>query len=349
MLAEDVVFSMEEEPYRWRDVILAAVRWGHWHATERRAREGAACAGHAEEAGEPFPSDALDAVGREFRYERDLVTAQSMEDWLGRWGLTVKDWSDHLNRQYQRTRDPDRCAELVARHPLSADEAAQLTLVDAICSGDLEKWARSLAKRAAVHARMAPATEAEIAKSSGSGQKEVQSLAGLLDMDESELTAASRRLEHLDDSFERFRASQLTERALQDYVGHHQLDWVRFGCRLMAFPEEGMAAEAALMLREDNEGFTGVYSVAHTEPRSERFFLDQVDGPMRERFLGARPGDLLGPVRINDEYVLYQIEEKLLPNIGDPEVRQRAEEGVLKTALARQVDRQVKWHDAQSR
>jgi len=348
MLAEEVVFSMEEEPYRWRDVILAAVRWGHWRAVERRVREGAACAIHAEEAGEPFPTDVLDAAGREFRYERDLVTAQSMEDWLNRWGLTVKEWSDRLNRQYQRERHPERCAELVAQHPLSDDEAAQLTLVDAICSGELGKWARTLASRAAVHARMAPATEAEIARSTTSAQ-EILSVAGLLDMDESEQTEATRRLEHIDDSFERFRASQLTERALKDYVGHHQLEWVRFGCRVMAFPDEGMAAEAALLLREDNEGFTGVYSVAHTEPRAERFFLDQIEGPMRERFLGARPGDLLGPVLINDEYVLYQIEEKLLPNTGDPDIRKRAEEGVLRIALDRQVDRQVRWHNALSR
>lgn len=346
MLAEQVVFSMEEEPYRWRDVILAAVRWGHWRAVELGTREGAACASHAEEAGEPFPSDALDIAGREFRYERDLVTAQTMEDWLTRWGLTVKDWSDHLNRQYQRGRQPDECAGLVAQHPLSDDEAAQLTLVDAICSGELRRWARTLASRAAVHARMAPATEAEIGKSSTSAQKEVLSVAGLLAMDQSELTESARRLEHIDDSFERFRASQLTERALKDYVGHHQLEWVRFGCRVMAFPDEGMAAEAALLLREDNEGFTGVYSVAHAEPRAERFFLDQIEGPMRDRFLGARPGDLLGPMRINDEYVLYQIEEKLLPNADDPDVRKRAEEGVLKTALERQVDRQVRWHNA---
>jgi hypothetical protein len=349
MLAGEVVFSMEEEPYRWRDVILAAVRWGQWRLTERRAREGAACASHADEAGDPFPSDALDAAGRDFRYDRDLVTAQSMEDWLNRWGLTVKDWTDYLNRQYQRSRHPERCAELVAQHPLSNDEAAQLTLVEAICSGELEKWARTLASRAAVHARMAPATEAEIARAPRAEQQELESVATLLEMNESELTEATRRLEHLDESFDRFRASQLTERALKDYVGHHQLEWVRFNCRVMAFPDEGMASEAALLLREDNEGFTGVYSVAHTEPRTERFFLDQIEAPIRDRFLGARAGDLLGPMRVNDEYRLYQIEEKLLPNANDPEVRKRAEEGVLKTALARQADQKVQWHAAPSR
>jgi hypothetical protein len=193
---------------------------------------------------------------------------------------------------------------------------------------------------------MAPATEAEIAQTPLMEQREVQVVAALLGMDASELTAATRRLEHLDDSFHRFRSSQLTDRAVQDFIGHHQLEWVRFNCRVMAFPDEGMAAEAALLLREDNEGFTGVYSVAHTEPRTERFFLDQIEAPIRDRFLGARAGDLLGPVRVNDEYRLYQIEEKLLPTATDPDVRRRAEEGVLKTALARQTNEKVRWHDA---
>lgn len=346
MLADEVIFSIEDEPYRWRDVILAAVRWGAWRALAQRTREGVACAIHAEQTGEPFPAEALDAAGRDFRYDLDLVTAQSMEEWLERWGLSVKDWSDYLNRRFQRSLHPERCSELVAEHSLPEDELAQLVLVDAICSGELENWARTLASRAAVYARMAPATESEIAEAPPMEQRELEVVAASLDVDETTLTETTRRLEHLDDAFHRFRSSQLTDQALQAFIGHRRLEWVRFHCRVMAFPDEGMAAEAALLLREDNEGFTGVYSVAHTEPRTEQFFLDQIEAPIRDRFLGARVGDLLGPMRINGEYRLYQIEEKLLPTATDPDVRKRAEEGVLKSALARQAHEKVRWRDA---
>ena len=164
--------------------------------------------------------------------------------------------------------------------------------------------------------------------------------------DPAKLHATARRLRGLDESLNGFRAALLTERAVKDYVTARQLDWVRFDCRVMAFPDEGMAAEAALLLREDGEGFTRVYQVAHTEPRAAQFFLDQIDDSMRDHFLGSRPGDLIGPVRIDDEYVLYQVEEKVLPTIRDADVRRRAEDGVLHNALGQQLERRVHWQAA---
>lgn len=349
MQADAIVFSMEEEPYRWRDVILAAVRRGDWHVAERRTREGAAAVSHAESTDDPLPSDAIDEAGREFRYERDLITAETMEDWLAKRDLSVGDWAGHLERQLERTRWSDDLDALVARHPLADDEAARLTLIDVTCSGDLRKWAQTLAAHAAVHSRMAPATEATLERSSITPSRTVEAVAALLDMDGEKVLETTRRLEHVEDSFDRFRNAQLTDRALQDFIGQRQLDWVRFDCRVMSFPEESMAAEAALMLREDDEGFTGVYSIAHAEPKTARFFLDEVDGPLRERFLGASAGDLLGPVRLGDEYVIYEIEEKHLPTAKDPEVRKRAEEGVLTSALNRKADGSVQWHTALTR
>lgn len=346
MLAEEIVFSMEEEPYRWRDVILAAVRRGDWHVAERRTREGAAATNHAESTDDPLPGDAVDDAGREFRYDRELVTAQSMEEWLAKRDLAVTDWAGHLERQLERKRWSDELDDLLARYPLADDEAARLTLIDVTCSGELRKWAQTLAGHAAVHSRMAPATEATLERSSITPSREVEAVAVLLELNGEEILETTRRLEHIEDSFDRFRAAQLTDRALQDFIGQRQLDWVRFDCRVMSFPEESMAAEAALMLREDDEGFTGVYSIAHAEPRTAKFFLDEVEGPLRERFLGASAGDLLGPVRLGDEYVIYEIEEKHLPTAKDPDVRKRAEEGVLKSALSRKSDGTVQWHTA---
>ena len=130
---------------------------------------------------------------------------------------------------------------------------------------------------------------------------------------------------------------------MQDYLSSRQLDWVRFDCRVMAFPDRGMAAEAALLLREDGERFTSVYQVAHTAPRAAQFFLDQIDVSVRGYFLGSRSGDLIGPVRMDDEYVLYEVEERVVPTLRDAAVRRRAEDGVLRDALDQQIERRVRW------
>ena len=352
MLADALVFSVEGESYCWRDVILSAVQRGDWRALERRTRQGAACVKHAEAAGSASPAAALESAGREFRYAHDLVTAQSMEEWLQRHELSVLDWTAYLRRDLQRARWSAHLDDLVARYPLSDEEAIRLTLVEAACSFKLDSWARSLAERAAAHAFVVasanPTGQPAAAPTPDEQAEALQAfpLSVLRDDDPAKVQQTARRLQRLEQSLDGFRALLLTERAVQDYVRSRQLDWVRFDCRVMAFPNEGMAAEAALLLREDGEGFTGVYQVAHTEPRAAQFFLDQIDDSMRDHFLGSRPGDLIGPVRLESEYVLYQVEEKVLPTVRDADVRRRAEDGVLNNALGQQSQRRVNWQAA---
>ncbi|MEO7456602.1 MAG: hypothetical protein ABIY52_10100 [Gemmatimonadaceae bacterium] len=342
MLADALVFSVDGEQYCWRDVILSAVQHGEWQDVEHRAIRGAACARHAEAYGIALPDGALDRAGREFRYAQDLVTAQSMEDWLRRHELTVQEWSAHLRREYLRARIDADIDSLVARYPISEKDATRLTLVDATCRGDLAAWARSLAQRAAAHASVADTAPAHDTLPVHLAPPAPPIRAILGGSDETVHTAA-RRLASIDASLAAFRGALVTERAISDYLNARQLDWVRFDCRLMSFPDESMAAEAALLLREDGEGFTSVYQVAHTAPRGTQFFIDQIDESMKDHFLGSRPGDLIGPVRIDDQYVLYQVEEKVLPTLRDDDVRRRAESGVLSSALHQQFEQRVVW------
>ena len=342
MLTDALVFTVEGEPYRWRDVILSAVRWGAWHALETQVVEAAACVKHAEATGQPLPDGVLDAEGREFRYALDLVSAKSMEDWLSRWGLSVNDWMGYLRRKQMRARWPELRRTLAEHHPLRDEDALRLTLVDAICSGELDKWARTLARRAAIHANGSDPTSGAVTEPGSLDSWPFAST--LFGADTTTLHAAESRLRRMDDAFRQFRAAHVTARAVEAYVGLRHIDWVRVDCRVMAFPDEGMAAEAALLLRDDGEGFTGVYSAAHTLPRADCFFLDQIDAGLRGAFLGARTGDLIGPMRVDGEYVLYLIEEKTLPTPLDPAVMRRAEEGVLEQALERQTTGRVRWH-----
>lgn len=337
MLSDAVVFSVDGEDFRWRDVIIAAVRWGEWANADRRTRQGIAAMEYAEETSDPLPSGVLDTAAKEFRYARDLVTALSMEQWLGHWGINARDWTGHLKRDLHRTRWPAVVDALVGRYEMPDEDVAPLTLIDAMCSGALDDWAKQLAARVAAVQKMPRQTPGDPLDPPAAIQQ-------LLGDDLAALRESSERLMQLDEAFEQFRSTQVTEPALQEFVATRQLDWVRFDCRSMSFAAEDMAAEAALLLREDGEGFTGVYSVAHAIPQVLRFYVDHLDGSLRDQFLAARAGDLVGPARVNDEYVLYLIQDKVLPTVRDPEVRRRAEEGVLQHVLRQQLDHRVRWH-----
>lgn len=54
MLCDELVFSVDAEDYAWRDVVVAAVRWGNWTVVEHRTREGHAATRHAESSGQPL-------------------------------------------------------------------------------------------------------------------------------------------------------------------------------------------------------------------------------------------------------------------------------------------------------
>ena len=346
MLADELVFSIDGDGFRWRDVVVAAWRWGEWDAVERRARQGNACVRADQDQAISLPAGALEAAGQEFRYARELVTAHSMQDWLDRMGLSARDWTAHLRRELHRARhSPPSLEALTERYPVSDAEAVAMALADAVCAGDADRWARSLAARVAANRTVGAPSSSPTEPTDEDREVVVPTdLAAALGLDAGGWRAASQRIAAVDRAFEHFRSAQLTEHAVETYVASRQLEWIRFECRVMAFPKEDMAAEAALLLREDGEGFTGVYRAAHTEPRAARFFFDHLEPLLRDHFLGVQAGDLVGPMRAGDEFVLYLIERKVLPTTRDPEIRRLAEDGVLRHALRQQLDHHVEWH-----
>jgi len=344
MLSDELVFSIDANGYHWCDVVVAAFKRGEWAAAERRTCEGSACVCAAQASGSLLPSGALETAGQDFRYARELVTAHSMEQWLQHKGISAKDWTGHLRRELHRARHvpPPSFDALAQRYPLDDAEAARLTLIDAICGGALDDWARSLAARVAANR-----TSGIVANGNAHHDCDgavPSAIAHVLGIDADAWSSTSSRIHAVDAAFEGFRSTQVTDQAVETYISARQLEWIRFDCRVMGFPEPDMAAEAAMLLREDNEGFTGVYRAAHTEPRRAHFLLDSIDAGYRDQFLGAQSGDLVGPMREGDEFVLYLVERKTLPSTRDRDIRTLAERGVLEHALKHQLDHHVEWH-----
>jgi hypothetical protein len=268
-----------------------------------------------------------------------------MEEWLRDRGISAKDWTGYLRRDLHRARHtpPPAFDDLAAQYPLEDIEAARLALVDSICAGDIDHWARTLAARVAAN-RSTGATPTENGVADPDAAAVPAGLVAALGIDAQAWHESSRRIHAVDVAFEHFRKAQITDQAVETYVAARQLEWIRFDCRIMSFPQPDMAAEAALMMREDGERFTGVYRAARTEPRESRFYFENLDDSLRDSFIGVQTGDLVGPTREGDEFVVYLVENKVLPSARDPEIRRLAEDGVLSHALKQQLDHHVEWH-----
>jgi hypothetical protein len=319
-----LVFSVGDEQYLWEDVILSARVRGEWADLENELREGLACLQRFdEEEGEIDPAE-LRSAANDFRYARDLVSAEETERWLNRWHLNVEEWMEYLQRRLLRQKWADQLAEIQARFRVAKKEIQDNILAEAICSGHLARCARALAARAAARAKALAA--------------------GWIEHTEKGAEAAAR-VHGLEEGYRRFCDHVIDSRGLKVQVDCHRLDWIRFDCRYALFPHEHMAREAALCARDDGISLDEIAANANIALHEAAMYLDEIEPSRRSRFLAAEKGALLGPLDWDNNAVgVFLIADKILPTLEDPRIKQRAQEALLEIELNREIANRVKWH-----
>jgi hypothetical protein len=346
-LWDNQAFSVGETPYSWSDAAVAAVLRGEWASLEAQTRRGLALVARAEATENGASEEELEAAAEEFRYGRDLVTAEEMEDWLDRHGLTLEDWMDYIERATVRQSDPEEGEEALAPFAPSDEEIAGCIWTEAICSGALAQLAQTLAGRAAVAQRAA----AEVGMGEEPGLEDIERACRdcadafsrtALPQATPERIAELLRLERLYETWSRRFADPAAIRALIDV---HRLDWIRLDLRDLGFSDETSAREAALCVREDSEPLEAVAQEAHRPIAKTRPYLAEVEESARPVLLSARPGDLVGPVAVGDEFHLYELRGKTPPSEQDPEIRSRAENALLAKVVEHEIAARVHWHE----
>lgn len=343
------VFAVAGRRYDWGDVLLASLLWGEWARLEAEVHEGIACAKRSEALDAPPPADALDEAATAFRYERDLIRAQAMYTWLETRGLTVKEWLDYVRRLVLRRDSPEALRDAVARYPVNEVEVIDLIPIEGFCSGRFNRLAQKLAGRAAIFDRITAEPGDTTSAEDGEVRDLVESVRpgvaerALPDLSPDVSRERLTMLARLELSFWRFRDAALNARALADRVRLHRLDWIRFNCRTLALANSQAAREAAMCLREDGAGLADVAAMARAPLRETCFCVDELDTGVREHFLGARPGELLGPMPMRGEFVLFEVVDKVAPSQDDPEIRRRAEDAIMHGAVSREIHQRVTW------
>lgn len=322
-LLGQVVFSVESQKYSWNDVILAAKLRGDWATLEKGLYEGLACVKRMDEAEEEFDAGELESAANDFRYERDLVTAEEAEAWLKQWDLSAEAWMDYIRRTLLRRKWADELAEIVARFRITQREVNSGLRAEAVCSGYLARFALALAARASAFAK---AREEGWMRDAAPCAKKI------------------KRIHRLEAGYRSFRDHVVDSQGLQDQVGWHRLDWIRFDCRYVVFPDGQMAREAALCVRDDGMRIEEVAANAKIGLRNAPLYLEEIDPPLRDHFLSAGKGALVGPLDWDKGIALFVVEDKILPALEDPTIGRRAEESLIQNAIDREIANRVKWH-----
>jgi hypothetical protein len=183
---------------------------------------------------------------------------------------------------------------------------------DGICSGTFEGYAQALARRAAALA------------ATGAGDPD------------DHLPQAERAYQEL---IARVAASEAPGRAVEA----NSADWLRVDCEYLAAPDEDVAREVALLLREDGMPLPDVARQAGLEPAGGLIFAGEMDPDLRTRMMSAAPGDTVGPVALGGLFAVVAVRGKVAPSMDDPEIRERAESWAIEAALEREVAERVRW------
>jgi hypothetical protein len=344
-------FSIGEKSFTWQDVVLAAILRGDWMAIEQQAILGLSLVEWAEENDTSPTEEDLDAAGQEFRYERDLVTAEEMEAWLGRCGLTVEEWMDYIERSLLRQREQEGSLEDVPDDAMTEGEVGDCVVAEAICSGELARFADTLAAHAAIAERAAedaagqtePSDEAELEQLVARTQRSLASSG--LDLPAEASRDRIAELARLELAFRRRSQAVLTDAAIRAQVEAHRLDWIRIDVRDLGFPDEAAAKEAALCLREDGATLESVAAEAHTEVKDGHYYIDDADPDARPLLLSATPEELVGPLQFPDGFHLLYVCGKTMPSDENSEIRRRAKEALIVSISEHESQTRVRWHE----
>lgn len=302
-------FVAGERLVRFGDVVHAAHVWSDWAEVERCVREGLACERRADVEGDPLGNGDVERAAEEFRYARGLLSGDETRDWLARWHLELDDWLGWLRRTLLRERWQGELSSIVADHPVMVGEFAAQVVAEAVLSGKLEQLTRKLAERVAVCDRL----------------------------------GTWGRPAELKARFMAWCDAVVTEEAVERELASRLLEWTQVDCGVLATPDEGVAREAALLVREDGVDLAEVAARAGLELEERRLHVGGAQSIGASHVLAAQPGDVIGPLEIDGDFVLLVIFSRDVPSAGDPEARSWAEREVVARAIENEVRRRIRW------
>jgi hypothetical protein len=344
------VFSVGDKGYAWEDVLLAAKVRGDWADLENELRQGLACLRCAEATHYAIPVQQVTAAANEFRYKRSLITAEETETWLKQWRLSVEDWMGYVRRSLLRKLWADDLPGIVASYALSEDEIKTSIQAEAICSGSLARFARSLAGSAAAYEKLKELSEIAISRD----RIEAGLEALLKNVDSYEMENLSREslyeklkdLAVLETAFDELAGQCITPDAARSCVAANRIDWIKLTVDYVKFAGEPAAREGALCIREDQMTLAEVAAEAQQPLRHTTLFIDELSGDLKSEFLGCAEGELLGPVQWEGQLALCWVVAKTMPDEAEPQIRKKAEQNILDTLVKREINDRVRWRVA---
>ncbi len=255
----------------------------------------------------PEPDEAaLQSASEQFRYERDLITAEETERWLEARGLTLEDFSDYLRRSFWKAANGKNI-------PAETSGGSDLLRVELLLSGEFDRLAVRLAWR--------------IVAAGGEW-------AGRLGRDETlQLEAAYRQQ----------CAALLTREARERMLHALRLPLTRVELETVELESHDAAREAFLCVQEDGIGMADVAKDGRYPYRRDEIACEDLPEESQQKILCAAPGEVLEPIARGDGFQLCRLVRKIAPDLADARTRERVEQRILESHFSELAASCVQW------
>lgn len=304
---------------------LLGLDGGLWQATA----DAASSATYAEEEGYEIDDARLQEALDDFRYGRQLVTAEETEGWLRERDVTEEELVDWLVRRHWLERFAAELPSIRADYPPSAGEVEESIWPEIVLGARLRPLAMAVARRL-VSPEPGPSELAEAARAPA---RELRlPLPG----------EWAEELLALEASYQGVCREALSSRRVAETIGSRRLELTRVDLEAARFSSLGPAREAFLCVTQDREDFGATVERAGAEREDRELYLGDAPESLGPSLISASPGEVF-LVEESEEPLLVRVRSRKAPSAEDPAVLERVRGELLDRVFTPLVEAGVRF------
>ncbi len=290
---------------------------------------------------------AVQSAAEQFRYDRELITAEEAECWLEAHGLTADEFSDYFVRQYWAELLENKVVPVPVDYLSAPVELSNLLRVELLLSGGFDAMARTLGWRYAaltngaskITPEMIDAERAGFLERTGLDAQTCQDWLACTNHDERWL----KEMLALEAAFRIERDSVLTPSQWEGMLQTMRMALTGVDLEILEVDTLAAAREAALCVREDGLAMEEVAREGGYPHRRQQKFVESLVPEMQQKVLCAIPGEILEPLAQGDGFHLWRLREKIEPSLDDAGIRARIEQEIVDRHFSALACRHVRW------
>ncbi len=338
-------FEAGGRPVLFREILQSAVVRGDLDSFLEQTIAAWRAQTEAQNSGLEAEESSVEGLMEDYRYDRDLVSAEETERWLAQWGLTPEDFLDHFVRRYWAGVHRNGMAN-EASSELNPDVFGRIWLADMVLSGVWIRWARQLATEVVCGLATEPA----------SGDDDGVSLEGFKrkrpwseptweqwladwELQPAQLAKILRRLQIT----QKRQREALSHSARESVVDEQRMALVRVDLEVVGFDSEEAAKEGYSCAVSDGLSLELVARESGYPLERRAYFLRDLPDGLKMSILGAYPGAILPPHVGGGTVDVYRVVRHTEPNLADPDVAGEIDAILIQRHFGDLEAREVRW------